>query len=252
MKKVCVCTPTKNRGWTETFSRDCFAKQLYPAELLTWIILDNSDTPEQGWKNPTERITKPQTIGQMRQRCLELALQSDCEYIVFWDDDDYYPPTRISAGVAALEANPTADISTASEMWMLLVRENILLNIASHGPNHGTAATFTIRRTYAETHSFHAENVKGEEAFFTKNWTAKMVQIPTEQMIVVMGHGKNTVDKSQIRDNPGLFRATTENDTNGLMCFRSRWPVEWGIWKSTFSGVISEGLRVNNRRGGLR
>jgi hypothetical protein len=157
---------------------------------------------------------------------------------VFWDDDDYYPPTRISSGIAALEANPDADISGSSKMYLLLVRENILMTTGPFGDTHATAATHTVRRRYFETNRFNADDVRGEERVFTKDWTAKLVQVPADEMIVVMGHGRNTVDKSDLAVNPNRYRATIVNADNGKMMFRARWPVPWDRWKSTFSAVI--------------
>jgi len=184
-----------------------------------------------------ERIHEPRPIGFLRNRCIELALAAGAEYIVFWDDDDYYPPTRISCGVGALNANPEMDIAGSSRMFLFLVRENVMMETGPHGPHHATGATWTVRRKYAESHRFLDEKAKGEEVNFTNGWTAKMFQLPAEETIVVMGHGRNTVDKSDILANPQKYNSKVINSDNGKMLLRSRWPVPWGLFQATFVGA---------------
>lgn len=237
--KVIACTPTKNRRWAWTFSKTCMDMQIQKPDL--WVILDNSSSPAEDWSIAKERsdvlyerVYEPHPIGWMRNRCLEIALAQGADYLVFWDDDDYYPPTRISSGIRALEANPTADMSGTSKMFLLLTRENVFLETGPFGPNHATAATWTIRRSYAEKHRFLDTKVRGEEVDFTEEWRAKVFQIPPEEVIVVLGHGRNTVDKSMILETPSLFLAKLLNTDNGKMVFRTRWPVPWDTFRSTF------------------
>jgi len=205
-----------------------------------WIILDNSTTPEYDWSPAKElpwvdyvRVEGNHSIGSLRTQCLKLALDAGAEFIVFWDDDDYYPPTRISTGIAGLTNNPKADIAASSRMMLLLVRENVMMETGPFGDTHGTAATYTIRRRYAETHTF-PDIRRGEELGFTNHWTASMVQVPSEETIVVIGHGRNTVDKSTILETPHIYHAKVVNATNGKMWMRMRWPVQWDLFQSTF------------------
>ena len=236
--KVVACTPTKNRRWTWEFSRTCMDMQIRKPDL--WVIVDNSSTPSEDWSVARDRqgilydrVYETRTIGWMRNRCLEIALEQGADYIVFWDDDDYYPPTRISTGVNALEANPDADIAGSSKMYVLLTRENMMMEVGPYGPSHATAATWTLRRRYAETHSFR-DKTRGEEFEFTEEWSARLIQVPSEETIVVMGHGRNTVDKSLLLTSPKLFSASTLNRDNGKMLFRARWPVPWETFRTTF------------------
>lgn len=209
-----------------------------------WVILDNSTNPAEDWSvakdsSPNvyyERVYETRPIGWLRNRCLEIALEKGAEYIVFWDDDDYYPPTRISTGVEALEKNPTADISGSSKMYLLLTRENVLMTTGPFHEKHATAATWTVRRRCADTHRFDDTKEKGEEVTFTKGWAVNVVQVPPEDMIVVMGHGRNTVDKSDLIKRPHVYNAKVVNDANGKMSVRIRWQsLPWDLFRSTFS-----------------
>ena len=219
-----------------------------------WIILDNSDTPAYDWSIAKDipwiryvRVYEKKSIGALRNTCLELALDAGAEYIVFWDDDDYYPPTRISAGIHALEANPDADISASSRMFLYLVRENVMLEVGPYGEKHGTAATYTIRRRYAEANRF-LEKTRGEELEFTQHWSAKLVQVEAEKMIVVIGHGRNTVDKSDLLRNPRTYCAKIVNAENGKMTLRARWPLQWDLFRSTFFDARCDQPRENSQR----
>ena len=217
---------------------------------VAWVVVDNSTTPEQSWCEATyasplvyEYVEGERPIGWLRNRCLELALEQNPDFIVFWDDDDYYPPTRISTGVKALLDNPTADIAASSKMHILLVRENVMMVAGPFHDKHGTAATYTVRASYAKTHRFNPEKTRGEELDFTGGWTANMLQVNSEETIVVMGHGRNTVDKSDLLHRPRAYNSVVVNSANGKMMLRSRWPVPWDLWKTTFSGVGCVSLR---------
>ena len=205
-----------------------------------WIVVDNSSCPAYDWSASQDvpfveyhKIYEQHTVGSLRNKCLELALAAGAETIVFWDDDDYYPPQRISSGVKALQDNPTADIAASSHMYILLTKENAFMEVGPFGDKHGTAATYTIRRRYVDTHRFPDKSC-GEELGFTKGWTANMVQVSAEDSIVVMGHTRNTVDKSDIYKTPQMFKGKLINDTNGKMLLRTRWPVPWDLFRSTF------------------
>lgn len=237
--KVVACTPTKNRRWAFEFSKSCLLSQLLKPDV--WVVVDNSTRPADDWSIAKDlpwvvydRVYETKPIGWLRNRCLELALKHGADYIVFWDDDDYYPPTRISSGVQALEADPTLDMTGSSKMYLLLTRENVLMTTGPFHDRHATAATHTIRRRYAETHRFNPEKKCAEEITFTEGWTAKIQQIPAEEVIVVMGHSRNTVDKSQLLARPQVFNGKVVTDVNGKMAFRARWPVPWDLWKRTF------------------
>ena len=217
-----------------------------------WIVLDNSSCPAYDWSVSADipfvdyhKVYGAHTIGELRNKCLELALAEGAETIVFWDDDDYYPPQRISSGIRALQDNPTADIAASSHMYLLLTKENVFMEVGPFGPKHGTAATYTIRRRYAETNRF-PDKSRGEELGFTNNWTANMVQVPAEDTIVVMGHNRNTVNKSMIYKNPSMFRGKVLNADNGKMILRSRWPVPWDLFRSTFVDGEYVRLRENS------
>jgi glycosyltransferase involved in cell wall biosynthesis len=238
--KIIVCTPTSNRRWSWEFSRYCMDTQLQQPDA--WIVVDNSDDPNSDWSISKEHplviyshVDGKEPIGALRNRCIELALENGADYIVFWDDDDYYPPTRISAGVKALEDHPRASISGCSMMYLLLTKENVIMTTGPFHDNHATAATWTIRRSYAEHNRFDPTKHRAEEVSFNKNWAATVAQVKPEDMIVVMGHGRNTVDKSDLLKRPHIYSATIINKDNGKMWARMHWPLPKDLFQRTFS-----------------
>lgn len=245
---IVACTPTRNRGWTQSFSEYCMRTQTMQPDH--WIVLDNSDTPEQGWVASqaltVKRVEGTQTIAWMRNHMLSMALGLGAEFIVFWDDDDYYPPQRIRTGVEAMCKNPNAEIAGASMMYMMLTEQNCLMSVGPYADKHGTAGTLTIRRAYATMHRFDDSKKFAEEASFTRDWKAKLIQLPAEDTIVVMGHKGNTVSKSDVFWNPAKYAAKVVNNINGKQAWRSRWAVSqelWDLWKTTFAVVESHSLQ---------
>lgn len=216
-----------------------------------WIVVDNSSCPAYDWSVSKElsyveyhHEFTPMTIGELRNHCLDLALSAGADFIVFWDDDDYYPPKRIEVGVKALESNPDADMTASSRMFVLLTAENVFMEVGPYGDKHGTAATYTIRRRYVESHRFPIKS-RGEEFEFTGQWSANLIQVSAEDTIVVMGHSRNTVNKSDIVKTPHLFNGKIINDVNGKMLLRTRWPVPWDLFRSTFVDGEYARLREN-------
>lgn len=202
--------------------------------------MDNSTLPAHDWSLSTElpfvdyhHVPQRETIGALRNRCIDRALELGAEYLVFWDDDDYYPPERIATGVDALIANPNADLAATSHMYVLLTKENVFLEVGPFNQSHGTAATYTLRRRFVETHRF-PDKSRGEEREFTDEWKANIVQVPCEKTIVVMGHSHNTINKSDIYRSPAVFRGKVLNDVNGKMTVRTRWPIPWDLFRSTY------------------
>ena len=250
---IIACTPTKNRRWSWEFSKACMLLQKQKPDK--WIVVDNSSSPAYDWSCAKDfplvdyhRVYEPKNIGTLRNICIEKALEAGAEYIVFWDDDDYYPPERISCGIEALQKNPDADIAASSHMYVLLTKENVFMEVGPFSERHGTAATYTIRRRYVETNRF-PDKGKGEEYDFTKEWTANLIQVPAEKTIVVMGHTRNTVNKSDIYKTPQVFQAKVLNEVNGKMAVRVRWPIPWDLFRSTFVDGEYTQLRENTPLG---
>jgi hypothetical protein len=216
---------------------------------MVWIVIDNSDTPEQSWevsrthpKVVYTHVDGKRPIGELRNICIQEALFTDADYIAFWDDDDFYVPQRLSHALKVLGEKSDCEYVGCSELHLLLVRENVIVKVGPYGENHSTAASWVMRRSYAEKNRFDNLATKGEEASFMKNWRTKMAMIAPTDCILVMGHSTNTCNKSQVRTKAAQFMSKDVNASNGKMVARIQWfksPAVWAQFQSTFSAASS-------------
>jgi len=249
-KLVAVCTPTYNRKFSLEFSLACLKRQTY--KNLHWIVIDNSTAddnswsdiqtraPEEGIKLTYVRIYEKQTIGHLRNVCLDESKKLNPEYIAFWDDDDFYPPQRIQVSVVALQKNTEHIITGCEIMTVFLTIENVLMDVGPYGTNHATAATYLFRASAAEGRRFLETANKAEEGTFTRDWTLPMIMLPTKDILLVIGHAQNTVNKSEILKEPRKFGARIHNADNAKNLVRFQWvkdPTMWEILSRTFLGA---------------
>jgi len=243
---VVVCTPTCNRRFSLEFSSLCMKRQTY--QNLHWVIVDNSTEDGKSWEPIKDmpglppvtylRVPEKKPIGHLRNVCLDAALPLNPEYIAFWDDDDYYVPTRIEKSVEALVKNPTADIVGCEVLTVFLAKENVMMETGPYGRNHSTAATYVFRASIATKRRFDAAATKAEEGSFTRDWTLPMVMIPGHEVILVIGHHMNTVNKNQMLENPAKFAARIVNSANAKNLVRYMWFKKdtelWDCFRRTF------------------
>jgi len=116
------------------------------------------------------------------------------DIIVCMDDDDYYPPTRVSHAVYRL-INSSSLIAGCSNVYIYFYLYNRLFQFRTFGPNHSTNNCMAYKREYLKNHSHASGLDKAEESSFTNDFTEPMVQLDSGKCIVISCHNKNTVDK---------------------------------------------------------
>ena len=203
---VSVCTPTFNRRpFIETMFQ-CFRNQTYPKSRIEWIIVDDG-TDKVGDLVAKSNIPQIQyfpidnkmNLGAKRNYMHEKAKGS---FIVYMDDDDYYPPERISHAVEILQQNPKALCAGASELYIFFKHINKMIQCGPYGPNHATAGTFAFRRELLNQTQYDADASLAEEKSFLKNYTIPFVQLDPLKTILVFSHEHNTFDKRKLLENP--------------------------------------------------
>lgn len=217
---VSVVTPTFNRRPFINAAIQCFLNQDYPRDLMEWIVIDDgTDKVEDLLKNvPNCRYFKydeKMNLGKKRNLMHE---KCSGEIIVYMDDDDYYPPTRVSHSVATLQKNPKALCAGSSEMHIYFSNMQKLYKFGPYGPNHATAATFAFRRELLTKTRYDDDAAIAEEKAFLKDYTIPFVQLDTEKTILVFNHKHSTFDKQQLlsTNNPFVSPSTKTLDSFGL------------------------------------
>jgi glycosyltransferase involved in cell wall biosynthesis len=120
------------------------------------------------------------------------------DIIVCMDDDDYYPPTRISHAVDRL-INSDALIAGCSQAYIYFYATGQFFQFKRiFGKGHSTNNCIAYKRAYLENHVYAPGLNKAEENSFTNGFTEPMEQLDPMKTIVISGHTTNTVDKSKL------------------------------------------------------
>jgi glycosyltransferase involved in cell wall biosynthesis len=194
---VSICTPTFNRRPFIPYIIKCVEQQLYPKDKIEWIIVDDgTDKIEDLVKNiPYVKYFKCDTkltLGKKRNISHE---NSRGDIIVYMDDDDYYPPERISHAVQQLQQNPHVLCAGSSEMYIYFKHIHQMYKFGPYAPNHATAATFAFKKELLLQTSYDETSCVAEEKHFLKNYTIPMVQLDSMKTILVFSHIHNSFDK---------------------------------------------------------
>lgn len=176
-------------------------KQTYPKNRIEWIILDDSpESNETLFKNiPYAKyvyVKDKMTIGAKRNKLNELATG---DIIVAWDDDDYYPPTRISHAVTRLMSNLNHKIVGSSEMYLYFTDCKEIWRFEKMGEYHATNGTFAYWKEFTNGRSYDETVTHAEEREYLDGYTCPMTQLESLKTILVLCHDKNTYDKNQLR-----------------------------------------------------
>jgi len=201
---VSICTPTFNRRPFIPYMIKCFEKQDYPKDRMEWIIIDDGtdkigdlvyDIPQVKYY----AYEKKMCLGEKRNIMHE---KTRGDYIVYMDDDDYYPPERVSHAIETLQSNPGVMCAGSSEMYIYFKHINKMFQFGPYNANHATAGTFAFRKELLKNHKYNNNASLAEEKAFLKDYTVPFVQLNPMKTILVFSHNHNTFDKRKLLDNP--------------------------------------------------
>jgi hypothetical protein len=116
------------------------------------------------------------------------------------DDDDYYPPTRVSSVVEAFNKNPKIEVAGSSLMHLYFIDNKKIYSIGPYHATHATNGTMAWRKSYSDKHKYNEYVTKAEESIFLNNYKTPMIQLNPLDTILVLCHTDNTVDKNELRD----------------------------------------------------
>jgi len=210
---VSVCTPTFNRRPFIPIMFQCFLNQTYPKDRMEWIIVDDGTDSIEDLVNSSGisqiryfREEKKMALGEKRNYMHSKVKGS---IIVYMDDDDYYPPERVSHAVDTLNANRHALCAGASEIYIYFKHIQQMWQSGPYGPNHATAGTFAFRTEMLKDCRYEDTAALAEEKHFLKNYTVPFVQLDPLKTILVFSHEHNTFDKRKLfetQQNPQFFK----------------------------------------------
>uniref|UniRef100_A0A6C0HBY1 Glycosyltransferase 2-like domain-containing protein n=1 Tax=viral metagenome TaxID=1070528 RepID=A0A6C0HBY1_9ZZZZ len=203
---VSICTPTFNRRPFIENMFQCFRNQDYPKDRMEWIIVDD------GTDKINDLIAKA-NIPQIKYFAVDTKMTLGAKrnlmhkhtkgsIIVYMDDDDYYPPDRVSHAVEKLESNKQALCAGSSEIYIYFKTLNRMVQCGPYGPNHATAGTFAFRRELLDQTKYEDHAALAEERAFLKDYTIPFVQLDPMKSILVFSHEHNTFDKRKMLENP--------------------------------------------------
>ena len=200
---VSVCTPTFNRRPFIEMMVACFDSQDYPKDRMEWIIIDDGTDPIEdlvgGHPNVKYfRYDTKMTLGKKRNIMHD---KSKGDIIVYMDDDDYYPPERVSHAVNMLTTHPSALCAGSSEMYIYFNDRKRMVQFGPYGKDHATAGTFAFKRQLLKQTRYNEDACLAEEREFLKGYTIPFVQLDPLKTILVFSHSHNTMDKRILLDN---------------------------------------------------
>jgi len=214
---VSICTPTFNRRPFIENMFTCFRNQDYPKDRIEWIIVDDgtdkikdlivdSNIPQIRYFE----VEKKMFLGEKRNYMHKFVRGS---IIVYMDDDDYYPPNRVSHAVERLQSDPNALCAGSSEIYVYFKGMDKMIQCGPYGPNHATAGTFAFRTKLLEQTRYEDGAALAEEKAFLKEYTIPFVQLDPLKSILVFSHEHNTFDKRKMFDqkqDPQFFKESSK------------------------------------------
>ena len=134
---------------------------------------------------------------------------------VVFDDDDWYPATRVEHSVKML-SNSKCEIAGCSSKYLYDYGLQKLFKFKAFGPNHSTNDCFAYKRSYFDNNIYDSTKDMAEESSFTKNFTNPMVQLDPKQTIIGSSHHFNTFNKKEICIFSSLWQ-NPSNPSEGMM-----------------------------------
>jgi glycosyltransferase involved in cell wall biosynthesis len=200
---VSMCTPTYNRRNFIPALIANFKNQDYPPELMEWIVVDDGEDPVGDLFEGIDNVkyfyqADKMKLGRKRNYMHE---KTKGEIIIYMDDDDYYPPNRVSHAVNKLRGKPSALAGGSSIIHIYFKDRGDIYEFGPYGPNHATAGTFAFKRELLKETKYDDEKEMAEEKDFLKNYTIPFVQFDPRKSIICFSHNSNTFDKRKLLEN---------------------------------------------------
>lgn len=210
--KVSICTPTYNRRRFIPSILRCVQQQDYSGPI-EWVIVDDGTDPIEdlvrhlpfvNYVRLPEKVSLGYKRNLMHKKCTG-------DILVYMDDDDYYPPTRVSHAVEKL-TGCNALVAGSSVIHVYYPHLHQIVEFGPYGKNHATAGTFAFKKELLQITSYQDSATMAEENYFLKGYTIPMVQLNPLHTILVTCHPYNTFDKKKLLEMQGKSYALNIED----------------------------------------
>jgi glycosyltransferase involved in cell wall biosynthesis len=192
---VSIITTTYNRPQFIPRLIEAYKRQTYEPLLMEWVVLDDG-TEKVG------HIFREQAGGlniryfsideklPMGSKLNILNKVATGDIILVMDDDDYYPPTRVSSVVEAFQKNPKKELTGSSKVYMYATDTATIYCAGPYHDRHALNCTLAYRFTYLKTHAYDDKETCAVERVFLNDFTEPMIQL--EDQILHIIHSSNT------------------------------------------------------------
>jgi glycosyltransferase involved in cell wall biosynthesis len=207
---VSILTPTYNRRKFISQLATYILEQTYPRARMEWVILDDGTDPIEDLITPYKSQIEIQyirsdtklNIGAKRNR-LHAAARGDV--LVCMDDDDYYPPERVSHAITTLRGKKVS-ICGSSRNHLYFTDDRSIWAVGPYTANHATFGTMAFTKKYAMTHPCDETVLNAEEIAFTRRYSEPLAQLDPFKTMLVLCHSENTFNKHNLRspENPAI------------------------------------------------
>jgi len=222
LPSVTILTPTTfdRQDVLHLLSR-CIENQSY-TNISEWILIDGSrgdkfiDRSFIKCSKCPIRWIEPNglTIGMLRQ---SLKDSFSTDIAVCFDDDDYYPPTRVSHAVERL-IKTRKQIAGCTSHLVFDLDLGQAFKFRGFNENHATHNTMAFTSLYARTHDYNLEATKAEERNFTNDFSEPMAQLDYIHTVLHMFHSNNTFHKREM----SMHALLEDGEKNNLRIWRSK------------------------------
>jgi glycosyltransferase involved in cell wall biosynthesis len=213
----CIC-PTYNRKQFLPYLIHMFNYQTYPKDRRELIILDDSSESNRDLVNSLNidknikyiYLDTKHTLGKKRNMLNDMVTG---EYIVCFDDDDFYPEDRVSHAITKMQSTKTI---LAGSTVLHVYYSQLGGKIYQFGPynnNHATNGTMAYHKDFLKNHRYDDNANSAEEKKFLDNYTHKMVQLDPYKTILCIAHTSNTFDKNKVINTAKVTKLKLKNFT---------------------------------------
>jgi glycosyltransferase involved in cell wall biosynthesis len=204
---VSVLTPTYNRREFIPNLIKIYEQQLYPKNLIEFLILDDGEDKIEdlmpSWSNLTYYyFKKRKPIGWKRNF---LNQKAKGEIIICMDDDDYYFPERISHAVKLLD-NSDLEFAGLNKLLILKPNDDNLYHISKSKIKKNNAWTdytplmnggFAYKKTHLFKNSYNNKSEIREEIEFLDFKHTEILYLDPNKTMIGVAHKKSSLYKNK-------------------------------------------------------